>query len=90
MRLSLLVMMRHIFATKAGEPKSKILAHLGWIVLLMLLIVLIGQGRSLVASREELSDSLLIWMGVLMFFECMTIPFILGLKVSPGLRVVSM
>jgi len=56
----------------------------------MLLIVLIGQGRSLVASREELSDSLLIWMGVLMFFECMTIPFILGLKVSPGLRVVSM
>jgi len=87
---TLLVTMRHIFATKAGEPRNKILTYLGWVVLLMLLVVLVGQGKLLVVPQEGVSNSLLIWVSVLMFFELQSIPFVLGMKVSPGLRVVSM
>ena len=84
-------MMRHIFATKAGKPKNKIIDKLGWIIVLILLAVVIGQGMLLMGFCEyDQTMFSMIRVAVLIFFECMMVPFVLWMKVSPGLRVVSM
>ena len=82
--------MRHIFATKAGEPKNKILAHLGRLVALILLAIVVGQFALLITPQKGVTNSMLIRTTVLIFFELQSIPFILGMRISPGLRVVSM
>ena len=76
-------MMRHIFATEAGKPRNKYLTMLGWVAVGFLVIMLIGQVVWLMDSEEVVSRAPLIWVSVLIFFELMAIPFMLGMKVSP-------
>lgn len=102
------LMIKLAVATPAGEPRSKDISKIGWLVAVIILFVAASQVAFLISGGAQLPDPLIatllpsgmeavdrvlvsrILSGVLVFLELQAIPFILGLKVSPALRIVSM
>jgi len=95
-------MIKKIFAVEAVEPKLKGIRALGCLLATMIMMAVVvqvmaltrvGNGVVSVTSIETGAAGVLlspVWLGVAVLVQVLALPFIVGMKVSPLMRLVSM
>ncbi|MCL2444697.1 hypothetical protein FWD07_01070 [Candidatus Saccharibacteria bacterium] len=95
-------MIKKIFSTEAAPPRLKGIRMLGCLLVTMILIAVVVQVMALtrvgggiveITSIETETAKVLlspVWIGVAVLVQLLALPFIVGMKVSPLMRLMSM
>ena len=95
-------MVKHIFAIKAEKPKSKSVKILGYLTALVIVLLAIHQmllliglvaGKINVVGETTLATTWFFastWLGFVIFLGILSVPFLIGMKASPLMRLMSM
>jgi hypothetical protein len=83
--------MKKIIATPAGEPKITFIKYVGWVMSLYLLIICAEQFIQAAKHAGSVMDYCTHGeVSILAFIALLSIPFLMGMKVSTLMRVVSL